>query len=85
MNETVKLTNSYWEVLKSLSDEVKLRLATKLTASVLESKTKEKDITEEMISKYSGTWKDSRSTEEIISDIYNARSSAKDPLKFDSL
>lgn len=83
MDETVKLTNSYWEILKSLSDEVKLRLATRLTASVVESKSKEKDITEEMINKYSGTWKDSRSTEEIINDIYNSRCCTKDPLKFD--
>lgn len=83
MDETIKLTNSYWNMLKSLSDEVKLRLATRLTASVAESKAKEKDITEEMIDKYSGSWKDSRSAEEIIADIYNNRCSTKEPLKFD--
>ena len=38
MDDTLKLTDSYWEMLKSLSDEVKLRLATRLTASVIAAK-----------------------------------------------
>ncbi len=36
MDSTLSLTNAYWDLLKSLSDDVKLRLATRLTASVLE-------------------------------------------------
>ena len=36
METSINLTNYYWDLLKSLSDDVKLRLATRLTASVLE-------------------------------------------------
>lgn len=35
MDNTLKLTETYWEMLKSLNDDIKLRLATRLTASVL--------------------------------------------------
>ena len=35
MGETLKITETYWEMLKSLSDDIKLRLATRLTASVI--------------------------------------------------
>ncbi len=34
MSTTLSLTNTYWEMLKSLSDDVKLQLAQRLTASV---------------------------------------------------
>lgn len=40
MDETMKLTNTYWDMLKSLSNDVKLRLATRLTASVAVSETR---------------------------------------------
>lgn len=69
MDDTLKLTDSYWEMLKSLSDEVKLRLATRLTASVVSAKAADADNTEEMLEKHLGAWKDDRSTEEIIEDL----------------
>lgn len=63
MDRTMKLTNTYWDILKSLSNEVKLRLATRLTASVAASKANEKDRTENMIKKYYGSWKGECSAE----------------------
>lgn len=83
MDRTLKLTNTYWDLLKSLSNEVKLRLATRLTASVTASKANEKDRTERMIEKYCGSWKGECSAESIIKEIKNSRATAKEPLKFD--
>ena len=60
MDDTLKLTNSYWEILKFLSDEVKLRLATRLIASVVTTKTADGDRTEEMLKKHLGAWKDGK-------------------------
>lgn len=83
MDDTIRLTDAYWEMLKSLNDDIKLRLATRLTASVVAGKTTGKDKTEEMIEKHLGKWKDERSAEEIIKDIYMGRNSTKAPLNFD--
>lgn len=83
MDRTLKLTDTYWEMLKSLNDDIKLRLATRLTASVVAGKEARKDTTEEMIMKHVGSWKDDRSAEEIIKDIYAGRSSIKAPLNLD--
>lgn len=79
-NETLTLTNSYWELLKSLSDDVKLRLATRLTASVVESKKKSASRTEEMLDKYCGAWKGEQTAEEIIENISKGRQGCKEPL-----
>lgn len=83
MDKTLKLTDTYWEMLKSLSDDIKLRLATRLTASVITGKKVRKDKTEEMIEKHLGAWKDERSAEEIVKDLYAERQSIKKPLSFD--
>ncbi|MEL5892599.1 hypothetical protein AAE250_03725 [Bacteroides sp. GD17] len=58
MDNTLKLTDTYWEMLKSLNDDIKLRLATRLTASVVANKNVRKEKTEEMIEKHLGKWKD---------------------------
>lgn len=83
MDEILKLTDAYWEMLKSLNDDIKLRLATRLTASVIAGKTVQRDNTEEMIKKHLGAWKDERSVESTIQDIYESRKSIKEPLNFD--
>lgn len=83
MDEILKLTDTYWEMLKSLNDDIKLRLATRLTASVVAGKTARRDNTEEMIKKHLGAWKDERSVETTIQDIYESRKSIKEPLNFD--
>ena len=75
----ITLTNNYWGMLRNLNDDVKLRLASLLTASVAEPRTKtasEKDsLTRAMVNKYAGAWKDDRTSDEIISEIYSSRSS----------
>lgn len=83
MDETLKITETYWEMLKSLNDDIKLRLVTRLTASVVAGKTVQRDKTEEMIKKHLGVWKDKRSAEMIIKDMYEGRKSIKEPLSFD--
>jgi len=83
MDKTLKLTDTYWEMLKSLNDDIKLRLATRLTASVVANKNARKEKTEEMIEKHLGKWKDERNTEEIIKEIYAGRNNIKAPLNFD--
>lgn len=60
MDNIVKLTETYWEMLKSLNDDIKLRLATRLTASVIAGKDARKNRTDEMIEKHLGKWKDER-------------------------
>lgn len=75
----ITLTNNYWGMLRNLNDDVKLRLASLLTASVAEHRTKtasEKDsLTRAMVNKYAGAWKDDRTSDEIISEVYSSRSS----------
>lgn len=83
MDNTLKLTETYWEMLKSLNDDIKLRLATRLTASVIAGKDARKNRTDEMIEKHLGKWKDERSAEDIIKDIYAGRNSIKAPPNFD--
>ena len=85
METSINLTNYYWDLLKSLSDDIKLRLATRLTASVLEHRKDEAttDLTEKMLAKHAGKWIDDRSAEEIISDMRKSRSAIREPLNFD--
>ena len=80
MDDALKITDTYWEMLKSLSDDIKLRLATRLTAS---GKVTHREKTQEMIEKHMGKWKDERSTDKIIKDMYEGRKSVKAPLNFD--
>lgn len=83
MDEVLNLTNSYWNILKSLSNEVKLRLAARLTESVIHSERLDTDHTNEMINKYAGAWEDNREADQIVKDIYDSRcSSHNKPLDF---
>jgi len=81
----VYVANYYWDLLKSLSDDIKLRLAARLTTSVLEHREESvaADYTEAMLSKHLGKWIDERSTEEIIADMRKDRSAVREPLRFD--
>ena len=54
-----------------------------MTASVIAGKDARKNRTDEMIEKHLGKWKDERSAEDIIKDIYAGRNSIKAPLNFD--
>lgn len=42
MDNTLKLTDTYWEMLKSLNDDIKLQLATRLTTAVIAGKNTKK-------------------------------------------
>ncbi|MDR1005133.1 MAG: hypothetical protein LBL97_09080 [Prevotellaceae bacterium] len=44
------------------------------------TETDSKQLTERMIKKFAGKWKDNRSSDEIISDIYNSRISNKESI-----
>lgn len=73
------LTNSYWALLRHLSDDVKLRLAGMLTNSVVDNHEKtvkrEENITKQMIAKYAGALDDDRPADEIIDSIKQTRTS----------
>lgn len=64
-------TNTYWELLKGLSNEVKLALINRLSSSLINEKNNsEKNWADE----FCGIWNDDpRSTEEIIEDIRSSR------------
>ncbi|MCD8181810.1 MAG: hypothetical protein LUE99_00555 [Bacteroides sp.] len=77
VGEEIKATDAtmYWNMLKDLSAEIKLELISKLSASLLikkkNTKTAEKA---DWVSQFAGVWKDVRSADDIIEDIYNSRS-----------
>lgn len=77
----LNLVNRYWEMLRFLSDDVKLRLASMLTSSVADKKeamvSDKQDITAMMVEKYAGALVDDRTTDEINATIMNMRSSKK--------
>lgn len=69
-------SNVYWNMLKDLSSDVKLELISKLSASLLK---KEVDSdSSDWVSMFAGRWEDSRTANEIMDDIRNARTSNKD-------
>ena len=75
----LSIINLYWEMLKSLSDDIKLKLATMLTNSVVENRQKERSatsvsLTEQMIAKYAGALEDERQADEIVSEIKQSHS-----------
>ena len=67
MDTTVKIADSYINLLSSFSDEIKLRVR-KLSESLLRGKKKETSIQDSF-----GAWDDDKSAEEIIAEINKAR------------
>ena len=64
-------TNTYWELLKGLSSEVKLALINRLSSSLLAEK---KQAEAKWADEFSGMWNDDpRSAEEIIDEIRSSR------------
>ena len=57
----------YWNILKNLSDNVKLELISLLSDSLLHREVKAKD------DQFAGLWRDDRTTESIIKDIRTSR------------
>ena len=68
MDTTVKIADSYINLLSSFSDEIKLRVIRKLSESLLRGKKKERSIQDSF-----GAWDDDKSAEEIIAEINKAR------------
>ena len=64
MDTTVKIADSYINLLSSFSDEIKLRVIRKLSESLLRGKKKETSIQDSF-----GAWDDDKSAEEIIAEI----------------
>lgn len=67
------IIDGYWESLKSLSDEVKLKLIERIIRSFSEKKrtnaNKESEYTNEMIKRFAGSWAGNESTDEIMDSI----------------
>ena len=61
----------YWNILKNLSDNVKLELISLLSDSLLQREVKAKD--EHWADQFAGLWRDDRTTESIIKDIRTSR------------
>ena len=64
-NKTIRM---YWNVLRSMSKNIRLGLAVKLTNSVLEKESKEMSdevYTEEMLNKFFGKWEGNETVEEL--------------------
>ena len=66
-------SDSYWNVLKDLSDEVKLDLISCLSQSLLRSKAEKKTISARF---FYGVWEDSDSIEvgRLVKEVSEARS-----------
>lgn len=68
----ISIARSYWRTLSSLSDSVKLRLASMLTTSIVEKADKREssaELTQRMLKKYRGAWVGDESADEIIAAI----------------
>lgn len=61
---------SYWNLLKNLSEEVKLRLIARLSASLVKPSEK---TTSNVADKYYGAWSDDCSAEEMAENLRSAR------------
>lgn len=71
MDSVLNQTNTYWELLKGLSSEVKLSLINRLSSSLLKEKVESK---KQWADEFCGMWNDdSRSAEEMIEDIRSSR------------
>lgn len=76
METTLTLADSYFEMLKSASNETKLRLIRKLTDSML-STSADVDNRTARLERLFGAWTEGSSAEEIIDKIYSSRTSGK--------
>lgn len=75
MEDTIHISNMYMRMLSPLSDEVKLDLIHKLSASLLTKKTKTKTDNVDVFANLTGAWDDSVSPEEEMDIIRKSRRS----------
>lgn len=81
---SIRIADTYWNFLKNLNSDIKIRLIEKLSASLKNSSTfnSQENRTEEFIRKFNGAWTGDESAEEIIKNISELKSS-KEPVSFD--
>ena len=75
-NSKTSISNTYWEMLKDLSSDIKLELIAKLSASLV-AKDNTSD-TSNWTSEFVGRWEDDRTADEFIEDIRGARTSNRE-------
>lgn len=75
-NSKTSISNTYWEMLKDLSSDIKLELIAKLSASLV-AKDNTSD-TSNWTSEFAGRWEDDRTADEVIEDIRGARTSNRE-------
>ena len=75
-NSKTSISNTYWEMLKDLSSDIKLELIAKLSASSV-AKDNTSD-TSNWTSEFVGRWEDDRTADEVIEDIRGARTSNRE-------
>ena len=81
---SVEMPNGIMKKLLSLSDNVKLRIISMLTESMIHSDSKEsksKEHTDEMLKKYGGSWSGNDSVDELMKKVRD-KSTSSEPLKF---
>lgn len=73
--------NKYWNMVKDLDEGMKRKLIDLLTASLKKAvgtEHAEDKADADWLSPFAGKWQDERTTEQIISDIYESRTQNKD-------
>lgn len=75
MDEAMNITNLYMRMLAPLSDEVKLDLIHRLSASLLRKKSKSIAIDNDLFAGITGAWNDDVSPEEEAKHIRESRRS----------
>ena len=76
---------SYWKLLKDARSEVKLRLITLLSQSIMDDVSDKRPMESEtgrFLAKFAGAWKGNESAEDIIATIQDNRH-CKKPISFD--
>ena len=83
-NHTISL---YWNALRSMSKNIRLALAVKLTNSVLEDEREEmsdEEYTEEMLNRFFGKWEGDETADEIMA-IIKENSTSREPISFEGV
>lgn len=76
LNSDTSASSIYWDMLKSLSSDIKLELIVKLSASLLVED--DASDTSNWTSEFVWRWEDDRTAEEVVEDIRGARTSNRE-------
>ncbi|MCE2617693.1 hypothetical protein [Phocaeicola oris] len=77
----------YWNALRSMSKNIRLALAVKLTNSVLEEEREEMSdeaYTEEMLNRFFGKWEGDETADEIMA-VIKENSTSSEPISFEGV